>query len=150
MTVADVMTPNVECIHPDVGVDDARRVMRRKGIHHLAVTANGELLGVVSSHDLSRPNQDRSRSSRARVRDVMTRHVLTVSADASVTRAAYVMRGRSVGCLIVRRGRRLEGIVTTSDLLSQMGTWRRVRASTKTAIHHRTKHTHRPTGDGRW
>lgn len=147
MTVADVMTPNVRCVSSHLTVEDARDLMRRRGIHHLAVTNQAELTGIVSARDLTRRRRS---SANVTVGDIMTRHVLTVDAEATLERAAHLMRGRSIGCLIVRKGGRIKGIVTTSDLLKQLGTWRHDRSDTRTAIHHRTAHRHRPRGDGVW
>lgn len=147
MTVSDVMTPNVRCVSSHMAAEDARDLMRRNGIHHLAVTNSAELVGIVSARDLTRRRRS---SAKMAVGDVMTRHVLTVDAEATLDRAAHLMRGRSIGCLIVRKGGRIKGIVTTSDLLKQLGTWRHDRANTKTAIHHRTAHRHRTRGDGVW
>lgn len=147
MTVSEVMTRNVCAVPGDMAVDDARALMRRKGIHHVAVTRNAELVGIASSRDLTRRRRS---SARVTVADVMTRHVLTVDPAATLARAAYLMRGRSIGCLIVRKAGRIEGIVTTSDLLNELGTWRYGRSRAATAIHHRTAHRHRARGDGVW
>jgi CBS domain-containing protein len=80
----------------------------------------------------------------------MTRHVLTIEEQASVDRASFMMRGRSIGCLLVLSAGQVIGIITTSDLLRQIGRGadRRRRATTDTAMHHRV--VHRRTGARRW
>jgi CBS domain-containing protein len=50
--VGHVMTSPLIGIGPDAPAFDALLEMMRRGVHHLAVTAGGRLLGVVSSHDL--------------------------------------------------------------------------------------------------
>src|SRR5581483_11365488 len=52
--VERVMSSPVVAIAPTVPAFDALLEMMRRGIHHLAVTVDGRLLGVVSSHDLVR------------------------------------------------------------------------------------------------
>jgi CBS domain-containing protein len=47
-----VMSSPVIGIGPEAAAFDALLEMTRRGVHHLAVTAGGRLLGVVSSHDL--------------------------------------------------------------------------------------------------
>ena len=50
--VGRVMSSPVMEIGPEAPAFDALLEMTRRGIHHLAVTTGGRLLGVVSSHDL--------------------------------------------------------------------------------------------------
>ena len=51
----------------------------------------------------------------------MTSPVVTVGPDDTVRSAANVMRGRTIGCVPVVKGRKLLGIVTVSDLLDLLG-----------------------------
>lgn len=152
MTVAEVMTANVHSVAPDVSTDAARALMRRRRVHHLVVTnVRGDWVGIVSAHDLDRrPAAPQKRP--LKVAKVMTRHVLTVDEQTSVDRAAFKMRGHSVGCLLVLRAGQVVGIITTSDLLGLIGqrVVRRQRAMTDTAVHHRVSHHRRPRADGVW
>jgi CBS domain-containing protein len=152
MRVSDVMTANVYSVAPDVSVDDARTLMRRRRIHHLVVNnARGDWVGIVSAQDLERRPARHTRRL-LKVADVMTRHVLTIEEQATVDRASFMMRGRSIGCLLVLRAGQVIGIITTSDLLRQIGRGvaRRRRATTDTAIHHRVVHRRRARADGVW
>jgi CBS domain-containing protein len=90
--------------------------MRTKRIHHLVVTAMGRVLGVVSERDLGGPRGYALRSGR-RVVDLMSRQPMVASPATTLREAAQLMRGRGVGCLPVFDGKKLVGIVTTSDLL---------------------------------
>jgi CBS domain-containing protein len=51
----------------------------------------------------------------------MTVPAVTIAPTATVKRAANVMRGRSIGCLVVSDRGRAVGIVTVSDLLELIG-----------------------------
>ena len=150
MTIADVMTKEVASIAPGEAIAEARNVMRRQRIHHLVVVRGGDLLGIVSARDLAR-RRDTGKPDRRTVADVMTRHVLTASASATLGRAAWMMRGHSIGCLVVLQRGRVAGIVTPSDLLGLVAEQvkRRARADTRTAVHHRVAHRHRTAG-GVW
>ncbi len=51
------------------------------------------------------------------LRDVAVRHLLTVSEDSSLRRAAQVMNDRGVGAAVVIEKENVCGIITERDLL---------------------------------
>lgn len=50
-TLADVMTPQPQTIHPDEPFLHAMRIMHRGGFRHLPVAEHGRPLGLVSARD---------------------------------------------------------------------------------------------------
>jgi hypothetical protein len=106
------MTEPVETIPATTRIDEAAGLMRGLRIHHLVVKEGSKVVGLLSAGDLPRAGRD----GRV-VRDVMSPNVATIEDNETVRRAANVMRGRSIGSLVVMRGGRLAGIVTVSDLL---------------------------------
>ena len=52
-----------------------------------------------------------------KLKDVMVREVVTISAEESTATAARTMREKSVGCLVVTLDQAIKGIVTDRDLL---------------------------------
>ena len=50
-TLADVMTPQPQTMHPDEPFLKALRLMQKRGFRHLPVVENGRPLGVVSARD---------------------------------------------------------------------------------------------------
>lgn len=50
------------------------------------------------------------------LKDIMVKHVVTVTEDESVFNAANLMGQASVGCLVIARAGRAQGIVTDRDL----------------------------------
>jgi CBS domain-containing protein len=50
------------------------------------------------------------------LKDIMVKHVVTVTEDESVFNAANLMRQASVGCLVIARAGRAQGIITDRDL----------------------------------
>jgi acetoin utilization protein AcuB len=123
MRVQDVMTRQVETIDGQENAQVAFDSMKLKGIRHLVVKRDSEVVGVLSQRDLGVPDQYDFREKR-RVAELMSAHVVTASPDMSVKQVANLMRGRTIGCLpVVEEGRRsrLVGIVTASDLLELLG-----------------------------
>src|SRR4029453_2970308 len=94
--------------------------MRQKGIHHLVVAAGGELRGVVSERDLGGRKLTKTVGAWT-VEDLMSAPAVTVTTRTPVRRVAALMRGRSIGSLVVTSSNgRVAGIITVSDLLEQL------------------------------
>lgn len=116
MRVQDVMTDKVYKVSPDATADVAWEIMRMRRIHHLVVTHEGRIVGLLSARDFGGIKARRERE-RHTVRDLMTVNVVTVPPATTIRRAANIMRGRAIGCLVVVDDGRIVGIVTAADLL---------------------------------
>ncbi|MEZ5294607.1 MAG: CBS domain-containing protein [Vicinamibacterales bacterium] len=151
MRVEELMTAPVETVPPSVSADEAWTRMRAGGIRHLVVVDRGRVAGVVSSTDLGGRRGAMARKDRT-VGDLMTAPAVSVEPAASVRRAANLMRGRTIGCLVVADADRPVGIVTTADLLDLIGrgTERPVVATRRWTLKHRAPHTKRHTSAGVW
>ena len=120
MRVLDVMTKDVETISPANAAEDAWELMCRCGFHHLVVTRGSRVVGIFSNRDAGGRRGASLRRDRA-VEELMTTHVVTVEPTTTVRKAANLMRGRSIGCVVVRERGRVVGIVTVTDLLELLG-----------------------------
>jgi CBS domain-containing protein len=120
MRVQDVMTENVKTIAPTAAAEDAWNTMRVNRIHHLVVTTGRRVAGVLSDRDAG-GRRGASIRTNSVVADLMTAPAVTVEPTMTVRQAANVMRGRSIGCLVVVKSGHAIGIVTVSDLLELVG-----------------------------
>ena len=148
MRVREIMSAPVDTASPAMRLDDATAVMHGLGVHHLIVTSAGEVVGVLSDSDIakvgSKPLAD------LHVGDVMRTHVATIDQNETVRRAANLMRGRNIECLVVMDGARLRGVVTVSDLLAVLGRGvDRRESGARASLHYRVRHT-RQHGPPRW
>ena len=117
MRVYEVMTKAVETVKPAVLASEAKTRMRQQHIHHLVVTQGNELRGVVSERDLGGSKLPKSLG-KWTVEDLMTAPVVTVTTRTPIRRAAALMKGSSIGSLVVTSANgKVAGIVTVSDLL---------------------------------
>jgi acetoin utilization protein AcuB len=114
MRIQDVMSKNVVSVSKETEIAAARERLRAEEIDHLVVVDGKRIVGVVAGKDVLRAGDNRPLS------DVMSSDVVTIEPEATLRRAAGVMRGRAVGCLPVVSDERLVGIVTTSDLLTAL------------------------------
>jgi acetoin utilization protein AcuB len=150
MHVQEVMTERVRTVPADTPVEQAWSLMKTDGIHHLVVTDGRRIVGVLSDRDGGGRPAGTQRGVTT-VQELMTKPVVTIGPDATIRRAANMMRGRTIGCLPVTRGGRLVGIVTTSDLLDAVGGGvdRPSRASRRT-LNYKTPHRRKHPATGTW
>ena len=126
MLVGDRMSHPVISINPDLPVVDALNLMKRERIRRTPVVKNGKMIGIVSDKDLlnASPSSATSLSvwemnyllSRIKVKDLMTKKVLTVSEDTPIEEAARIMADNKIGGLPVMRADHIVGIITETDL----------------------------------
>ena len=117
MRVYEVMSKDVETVKPAVHASEAKTRMRQRKIHHLVVTQGAQLQGIVSDRDLGGPKLPKGLGDRT-VGDLMTSPVVTVTTRTPIRRAAALMKGRSIGSLVVTSPNgKVAGIVTVADLL---------------------------------
>ncbi len=141
MRVQDVMTEGVKTIAPAAAAEDAWNVMRLNRIHHLVVTRANRVVGVLSNRDAG-GRRGASVRSNSVVADLMTAPAVTVEPTMTVRQAANMMRGRSIGCLVVVESGHTVGIVTVSDLLELVGRGldRGAVTTTRRTLNHRAPH----------
>jgi len=151
MRIHEVMTQAVRTVSPATSAEDAWRVMRQAGIHHLIVTREARLLGVLSDRDLGGAKGGPLRVGKTVV-DLMSPDVVTVLPETPVRKAANVMRGRSIGCLVVAVADRVRGIVTVADLLELLGRGAGppIATPTRPPLNHRVPHIKRHRSTGSW
>jgi CBS domain-containing protein len=118
------MSRRVTSVEPSAGLLAAWRLMRDRGVHHLAVVdGRRRLVGMVSDRDARRALLDRALRDGARavrVKHVMSRGLLSVHPDLEIRQAAELMRRRDVGALPVVRERQLVGLLTVADVIAAL------------------------------
>lgn len=129
-TVADRMTRDVITVTPETSLSEVREIMRRRNIRHLPVVRGGTLVGLVTDRDIRRvwPSDATSLSvwelnyllDKVKVKDFMTRKVVTTMAHTSLAAAAKVMLDRKISCLPVVDQGKVVGILTQTDLVSTL------------------------------
>lgn len=117
LRVRDIMVTELVTVGPDQTAWGAWQLMRDRRFRHLPVVTGGRLAGVLSDRDL-RPLLLAPGLAEARVAEIMSDEVTTVSPDAPVEDAASLLVVKKIGCLPVVDNGRLVGIVTETDLLA--------------------------------
>jgi CBS domain-containing protein len=138
-------------VSPGQPAEHAWELMQARRIHHLVVTENARIVGVLSDRDAGGRRGESLRRNRT-VGELMTDRVVTVNSRTTVRQAANLMRGRSIGCVVVASGNRPIGIVTVGDLLTLIGRGaeRPVATAPRRIINHRAPHRKRNRAMGVW
>lgn len=140
MRLAEIMNTDVIAAGPDDTADRAWSMMRTKSVRHLVVMDRRRVVGVLSERDLGGRNGAAVRRGRT-VSDLMSHQVVEASPTTTLRQAANLMRGRTIGCLPVVDDGRVVGIVTTTDILDQLG-----RGSTRPAVQAERPNRRAPAG----
>ena len=150
MRVQDLMTKPVFTVEPTAAAEDAWNLMRAQRVRHLVVSDHNHVVGVLSDRDAGGVRGSAARRNRT-VAELMTKQVVTVPPATTVRQAANLMRGRSIGCLVVTRRDRIAGIVTVTDLLELIGRGiERPVAAPRHILNHRAPHRKRHQSAGAW
>lgn len=131
MKIADIMTRTVATVTLDDSLADVKEIFDNAKFHHLLVTEDGKLIGVVSDRDLLKavsPNLDTSRYTyhdvatlRKRVHQIVTRKPVTLGPEANVTEAAEIFSVHRFSCIpIVDADGRPVGIVSWRDIMKHL------------------------------
>ena len=127
MLVGKRMTRNPITITPDIPIAEALEWMRRENVRRLPVVdKKGTLVGIVARSDLLHASPSSVTSlnmweityllSQVKVKDVMTKEVITICEDCPIEEAARIMADNKIGGLPVMRSQMVVGIITESDL----------------------------------
>ena len=106
-------------VGPDTLLSEALIKVTRGGMGMTAITEAGDrVVGIFTDGDLRRTFERGLDVRTVPVADVMTRDPRTIAADALAVEAATLMEERRISQLLVcGADRRLEGAVTTLDLM---------------------------------
>jgi CBS domain-containing protein len=119
--VEDVMLREVPLVDSAVSVKEAAAMMRATGCGCLLVTEKGKVCGIVTEQDMVyKVLAEGVRPPRRSVRDIMSKNLVGIEAEAPVEAAVELMKKHRIRHLPVLRGNRLVGLVTISSLVEAL------------------------------
>lgn len=126
MKVGRRMTSEVVSIERETSLRRARRIMENRQIRHLPVLEKDRLVGLITDRDIRAAAPSSAANIAPEVREefldhlkvghVMTKRVLSTTAERTIEEAALLMRQHKISCLPVLEGERLVGIITETDI----------------------------------
>jgi acetoin utilization protein AcuB len=128
MKLDSIMKTEVVTVGMDASLISISRMFEEGEFHHVLVTEDNELCGVISERDLLRASspflntpceQNRDLATlRKRAHQLMSRKPITITAEATPGDAVQLMLQKGISCLpVVSSDDQLVGIVTWKDLL---------------------------------
>jgi CBS domain-containing protein len=120
MFVKEIMTTDVKTIRPEDNIKRLAEMMVKNKIGSLVVVeGSGEVVGIATERDIIEDIILLGKSpEEVKVRDVMTKDIITVNPGDTLEEAAEVMVEHKIKKLPVIDKGRLVGIVTATDLIA--------------------------------
>lgn len=126
MFVGERMSRPVISVTPETPINDVLAMFKKEHIRRAPVMKDGKLVGIVSEKDLlnASPSDVTTLSvwemnyliSKVKVKNVMTKKVITVTKDTPIEEAARIMADKKIGGLPVVDGEKVVGMITETDL----------------------------------
>ena len=117
--VRDIMEPNVFWLAADAPLERAAETLAERQISGAPVCdPDGKVVGMFTKTDLA--EYYGSANEMRLVRDAMTPAIVSVRPDEPIERAVQLMAFEGVHRLLVLEGERLEGIITSMDVLREL------------------------------
>jgi CBS domain-containing protein len=119
MKVKDIMTKEVQVIHPDDSLQAAAQKMSSHDIGFLPVLEADQLVGVITDRDLVLRGIAQGMNSNAMLgRELMTSPVIYCFEDQDIKEVAKLMEESQIRRLVIlsRPDKRLVGVISLGDL----------------------------------
>ncbi|BAU29335.1 CBS domain-containing protein [Aneurinibacillus soli] len=115
----DIMTTNVATVQPHQSIAEAAKIMEDYNVGAVPVVENGQCVGMITDRDITVRAVAGHMDSNTRVNSIMTKNILTASANTSVHEAADMMARHQIRRLPVMDNNQVAGIVALGDLAVQ-------------------------------
>ena len=117
MKANEIMTKDVLSVDENTSVKEAVQIMAKHNVGALIVQTPKPTFGIFTQGDLvARVIAEGKDLDRTKIRDVMTETVQCAQAEDSIDELTKIMYEQNVRYLPVMDGRKLVGIISTTDL----------------------------------
>jgi acetoin utilization protein AcuB len=127
MLVKNWMSKNIITVDENDSMQDATKLLKEHDIRMLPVMKKGNLVGIITDRDLKKASASDATTlevhellyllTKIRIKDIMTKEVITVPPDFTVEETAQVLlKNRISGAPVVDTNRQLVGAITQTDI----------------------------------
>lgn len=124
LPVSTIMTSPVECVMPNQKIIDLKHIYESQHFHHhIPVTENGQLVGMVSLIDFMRAisyaslDDNEAVYSSKTVSDIMSIHPVGIDESSKISVVANLLSKGEFNSVVITKDNHVIGIVTTTDLI---------------------------------
>jgi CBS domain-containing protein len=122
--ISDLMTKNVVCVSPNQKILDLKHIYEKQQFHHhIPVTENDKLVGMVSLIDFMRAIHTATLDDTEVVyhtlcvKDIMTENTVSMAENTPIKEVAEILAKGQFHSIVITENNAVKGIVTTADLL---------------------------------
>ncbi len=116
--IRSIMTKAPVTVSPESTLSDVLDLFKKRRVHHLPVTKNNKLVGLVTTYDLWKFNQQQENYKHIHVSEVMSTNLCKISPIDKVGTAAELLMDKRFHALpVVNLRGELKGIVTSFDIM---------------------------------
>ncbi len=123
-SIIEVMTKNVVCVTPDQYLLDVKHIYEKEKFHHhIPVTENEKLVGMVSLIDFMYKIKGAGLDdanlvyNQLTVKDIMTPNPFSLSQNASIDEVANELSKGNYRAIPIVEDQKVVGIVSTADII---------------------------------
>ena len=129
--VTRIMSTNLVTVHHGEAISKVRKIMQETGVHHVPVVSGQDLVGLISWSDILRLSFSDAFNTDERAVDatldhsmtleqVMAREPVTIQETGKIREAAEILSNGDFHALPVVSGKKLVGMVTSTDLIKYL------------------------------
>jgi len=129
--ISHLMNTDLVTVHHGDPISKVRQLMRETGVHHLPVVSGGDLVGIISWSDILNLSFGQAFGADERAVDALLDHSVTLEQvmkkdpvtlphEGYVRQAAQILADGDFHALPVVSGKKLVGIVTSTDLIKYL------------------------------
>lgn len=116
--VDSIMVKNPITLSPDSSLQEVKEIFTKNRIHHIPITDQGVLVGLVTTYDLWKINKPFEDYGNIKVSEIMSTKVAKIAPEDKIGTAAEIFLDNRFHALpIVDENNKLIGIVTSFDIL---------------------------------
>ena len=118
--VEDVMTKAIISVTNETTVFQVAKMMEQGGIGAVLVKKNGNLSGIITDRDYATKIVAHNLSTDTPVEQIMSSPLITINFDESISAAADRMTSKKIRKLAVTDNGIIIGLITSTDLVTQL------------------------------
>ncbi|MCD4800395.1 MAG: CBS domain-containing protein [Methanococcoides sp.] len=105
-------------VEPNSTIQEAARIFITNKIHGAPVEENGKIVGIVTFMDIGETLA--SGKMTLKIKDIMTKNVITIDGESSLSDAAHMFNEHNIGRLIVTIDGVPRGMISRTDVLHEL------------------------------